>query len=307
MRKKKRIWVMKSLFIPTIAIGLAIVIFPWLTFGKYPISTIVYIYIGIMVFLTLLRSKDSWFFETNETFDQAVTLIIWAIALPVFTFCGILALVCILCSKRSIYVVASIFSFIVMYVLGIRLRIVGELPQEQFIGISNHCSWVDDPIDPLVMGTKPWKVVYAEEVQRIAFARYFLKHIGIPISRKEMSSRIGVAKKLFDEVKRGYNVLVFPEGKRLQVASLDQEQQYLLEFNNGPFHLSKESGVPILPVVISWTFLFKPRSGQWWYSPCTITIYYLEPVTIDDTETVEGFKRRVWNLMFAVLEESIDD
>jgi hypothetical protein len=59
-------------------------------------------------------------------------------------------------------------------------------------------------------------------------------------------------------------------------------------------------------VVISWTFLFKPRSGQWWFSPRTIIIYYLDPEIKKKDEDIEDFKNRVRQKMLEVLKSSIE-
>lgn len=303
---KKKIWEFKLFFIPTIVIGLIILILPWLTWSNYPKTTITYVYVCSIVFLTLLRTKEAWPFETKDTFDKVVTVLIWIISIPVFLVAGFICLLIVAIWKKSIYRVGSFLSITVLFIFGVKLKIVGDLPNSQFIAIPNHCSTIDDVIDSIIMGVKPWKVVYAAEIIRIPFVKMLLKssNIGIPITRTEATSRKEVANSMKQALSEDYNVLVFPEGRRLPV---DQKKDLLLPFFNGPFLLSAYSGVPVLPVVISWTFLFKPRSGQWWFSPRTITIYYLDPEVKKENETVEDFKMRVREKMYEVLKESIEN
>jgi len=61
--------------------------------------------------------------------------------------------------------------------------------------------------------------------------------------------------------------------------------------------------VPIVPVVVSWTFLFKPRSGQWWFSPRTITIKFINSVISKDGESTTEYQERVRSLMLEKLIE----
>lgn len=302
---KKRVWEIKALFIPTIAIGLVVVIFPWLTFEKHPIYTVLYVYIGIMLFLVLLRSKDSWPFYTGKTFDKVVTIIIWCIAIPVIILLGTTGALIAFCIRRFVYSIGYVLSIVLIFISGIRLRIVGERPKGQFIAIANHCSTIDDLLDAIIMGLKRWRVIYAPEVKRIPFVKYFLKnYIGIPVSREETFSRKKAIEKMKAGLNKGHNLLIFPEGRRLPVTL---KEDLLLDFKPGAFFLSEITRVSILPIVISWTFLFKPRSGQWWFSPCTITIYYLDPVAKKNTETLEEFMKQIRTSMLEVLKKSIDD
>ena len=78
-----------------------------------------------------------------------------------------------------------------------------------------------------------------------------------------------------------------------------------MDFQPGAFHWSSKCNVPIMPVVVSWTFLFQPRSGQWWFSPRTITIHYLEPSKIKEGEDVGEFSARIRELMRNKLEEEL--
>ncbi len=62
------------------------------------------------------------------------------------------------------------------------------------------------------------------------------------VNRKVGSSRQGAARSLFDAVVSGKNVMIFPEGGCYG--------KDLNPFFKGAFHLSKQTGVPILPVYL---------------------------------------------------------
>jgi 1-acyl-sn-glycerol-3-phosphate acyltransferase len=51
----------------------------------------------------------------------------------------------------------------------------------------------------------------------------------------------------------------------------------LLPFKRGPFHLAKESGVPIVPVTVAGTHEIWPK-GEFAIHPGTATVIFHEPI-----------------------------
>lgn len=303
---QKRIEALRIWLIPSILLAILTIALPYFVIRHHTIYTTVYVYYALMFFYIVLRSKDFFVFKPSKTFDKVTTIITWIISVPVFLFLGLVSsLIVFLPIKDIIYKVMWTISIVIVFIFGIRLKISGQISKQQVIVTPNHCSGIDDALNGIIMVWFKWKVVFAEEINRIFLAAFFLKYIGVPINRKDEKSRTMVFRKIYKVVNEGYNLLMYPEGRRLPADKKDD--QYLLDFEDGAFALSKKTGIPIQPVVISWTFLFKPRSGQWWYSPRTITIYYLEPMTICSTEEVVDFKERVRLVMLAKLQESIDD
>lgn len=321
---QKKTWGIKAYCISVIAIAFVFIAIPYLLFENHPIYTTFHIYIGVISFLTLLRYKDYWFLEPNSTFDKVLTILIWVIAPPVFLSLGLISIFIILCMPRSIYSVMRIFCTTIVFIFGIRIRIFGNSPKEQAIFIANHCSTIDDAFNLFFMVVK-FKVLFAPEVTRLPFAQFFLKRIGIPIDRKSKESRVSSMLKVYRSLKAGFDILIYPEGRRLPSDdrehylkvregyrttvfgpdNLPHEIQFMLPFEDGAFELSMKTKKPIQPIVMSWTYLFKPRSGQWWFSPRTIDIYRLGLVQAEEEETLEKFKMRVWNLMVSKLKESL--
>ncbi len=301
---QKRMWKLRAWLIPSIILAILTIALPYFIIRHHTIYTTVYVYYALMFFYIVLRSKDFFVFKPSKTFDKITTVITWIISVPVFIFLGITGILIVsLPIKNIIYKVMWTISIVILFILGVRLDFDGEMSKEQVIVVSNHCSWVDDALNSVIMVWFKWKVVYASEVKRIFLASFFLKFIGVPIDRKDEKSRKMVFRNIITEIKNGFNILIYPEGRRLPADK--DEDQYLLPFEDGAFALSKLTGKPIQPVVLSWTFLFKPRSGQWWYSPRTICIYWLEPMTIFPDEEVEGFKKRVWEVMDLKLRNSL--
>jgi len=295
---------MNFIFIPIIALGILIILLPYYTFGVYPKTTTLYVYLGVMAFFSLLRLKDSWFFKTNKSFDKVVTILIWLISLPVFLVFGLMGIIIIFCYPESVHKVSYFLGVLVIFVFGIKLEVIGNPPKEQSIVIYNHCSTIDDVLNPIIMGTRRWKVVFAPEILRIPFVKFITRYIGIPLVRTDSDSREEVKEITKTVLENGDSLLILPEGKRLPADR--KEDLFILPFNKGAFRLSQITGIPVVPVVVSWTYLFKPRSGQWWFSPRTIKIKYLSPVLINPEETPGDFGKRVRLLMEKELIELIN-
>lgn len=298
-------WSLLVSLIPLVTLAIITLLVPNILINRGLIYTTEYIYIAMVTFIFIMRSKDYVPLKSSRIFDQIVTLIIWIMSAPFIIIIGIIAFVIISIVNRTIFFISEVFAIIIIYLFGIRLKIYGERCKLQHVAIVNHCSTIDDLLSAIVMGIKKWKVVFSPEITRIPFVRYLLHYTGIPLSRTEMTSRIAAFRKVKREIDNGYNILIFPEGKRLRV---EMKDELLLPFgDDGAFALSKLSGTPIAPTVISWTFLFKPRSGQWWFSPRTISIYFLPPMYIEVGEEIATFKERVRNAMFSKLRESLEN
>jgi len=97
---------------------------------------------------------------------------------------------------------------------------------------------------------------------------------------------------LLQKLREGSNVLIFPEGSR-------ESEGRLLPFKRGAFSLSIESGVSIVPVIISGTRLLVPKGTIHWQKiqNSTITLQFLEPITPYPEESAEMLKQRVWDIM----------
>jgi 1-acyl-sn-glycerol-3-phosphate acyltransferase len=95
----------------------------------------------------------------------------------------------------------------------------------------------------------------------------------IPIVRKELGQAIHSLNKAEDAIRDGISFLISPEGTR----TLSRE---LGPFKKGPFHVSKNTGVTIVPVGLIGVFDAK-KKFDWRLKPGIITIHYGEPIMGD--------------------------
>lgn len=269
------------------------------------------VFVGVILFSFFLRSEE-FFIDINnkETLDKVTTVITWIIFIAVVIVIGIplilLLAILSLVFKGFVYPIMVMLASSTLFIFGIKPKFVNSFPAlDQCVLVANHCSTVDELFLPLIFWLRKWKVVFAFEVVRIPMVKFFAElFVGIPVDRKDSRSKIKAALQTQRAIKQGFNIMIFPEGRRLRTS--EYEKGKLMEdfVDNGAFELSIKNNLPIVPAVISWTFLFKPRSGQWWYSPRTIKIIYLDPV-YPDGKTVEEMKLQVHNLMLATLKQSL--
>jgi 1-acyl-sn-glycerol-3-phosphate acyltransferase len=97
---------------------------------------------------------------------------------------------------------------------------------------------------------------------------------------------------LLQKLRENSNVLIFPEGSR-------ESDNSLLPFKRGAFSLSIESGVSIVPVILSGTRRLVPKGTIHWQNVrnIRIQIQMLEPITPCDGESAEELMQRVWSVM----------
>ncbi len=282
------------------------------------------IFVGIMLFSFFLRSEEFFLnIEHKKNLDKITTIITWIVFLSTVLTIGIssilLLLIFSLIFKRLVYIVMIILSSVTLFVLGAKPKFLNSFPKVgQCVLISNHGSTIDELFLALIFWFRKWKVVFDPTVVRIPLVTLFAKKfVGIPVDRKDKKSKTMAALKTQRAVNSGFDVMVYPEGRRLQVSSYE-EGKIMEEFvEDGAFELAIKNQLPIVPVVTSWTFLFKPRSGQWWLSPRTIKIIYLDPIyppKISREErkdkdkwdaAIEDLKSKSRNAMLQKLEETL--
>ena len=156
----------------------------------------------------------------------------------------------------------------------------------QFIMAANHQSYMDGAI---VMAGVPWNIsdkcyFYATEdhVNNATLRKMAGRHNIIIMERRNLKNSI---LKLAEVLKLGKNIVIFPEGTRSRNGGMN-------DFKKTFAILSKELGVPVLPVCIKGAYDALPR-GTHFYKPKKITLEYLPLMTPSENEDYELFAKRV--------------
>lgn len=158
-------------------------------------------------------------------------------------------------------------------------------PNTPYIYVASHESWLDYPL----MGAYITDLYHLTNKKK-AFT-WIIRPIAVLLG---VIDGIGgnPLHQLLLKLRMGSNVLIFPEGSR----SSDGE---IHPFKRGAFSLSRESGVAIVPVVISKTRLLVAKGSMDWSSTkgVEIMIGMLTPLQMDKSESVEEFAERVRDIM----------
>lgn len=166
----------------------------------------------------------------------------------------------------------------------------------QFILAANHQSYLDGAI---VMAGVPWSVLnncyfYAteEHVNSPLLRTLARRHNIILMERRNLKNSI---LKLAEVLKQGKNIVIFPEGTRSRNGGMGA-------FKKTFAILSKELGVPVLPVAVSGAYSALPR-GTHFFKPKKIELEYLPLMTPEADEDYQQFSERVRE----AIESRLDD
>jgi 1-acyl-sn-glycerol-3-phosphate acyltransferase len=158
-----------------------------------------------------------------------------------------------------------------------RERLVASQP---CVYVANHRSNLDVitmceilPPNTLVIGK--------QELRRIPLlGRIFVRGGNIPINRKDADAARKAIERAEETIRNhGRSIFIFPEGTR--------NYGRLLPFKKGAFHLARNAGVVIQPLVCAATPHWMRGSRLWLAPAVDVVIEVLEPVDPNDFETVD--------------------
>ena len=166
----------------------------------------------------------------------------------------------------------------------IDLKVFGKenIPKENgFLIYGNH-QGMFDILAIAATCDNPLGAVLKKELAEIPFLKQVKECTkSFPMDREDIKQSMGVILKVIEEVKKGRNYLIFPEGTRSKTGN------HLLEFHGGSFKCAVKAKCPIVPVAFVDSFKVLDQKGC---KPVTVQIHYLEPIMYEeykDMKTVE--------------------
>lgn len=151
---------------------------------------------------------------------------------------------------------------------------VENIPDENgFMFFPNH-QGLYDVLAILDVCPKPFSVVAKKEIANIQFLKQvFACMKAYMIDRDDIKQSLQVIINVTNEVKKGRNYLIFPEGTR------SKNGNELMEFKGGSFKAATKAKCPIVPVALIDSF--KPFDTNT-TSQVTVQVHFLKPLYYED-------------------------
>ena len=181
----------------------------------------------------------------------------------------------------------------------IDLKVTGleNIPAESgFMLYANHQGMFDILA---IAGTvpKPISAVLKKELWDVPFLHQIaLCTNSFAMDREDVRQSLTVIQNVTEEVKKGYNYLIFPEGTRSKLGNT------MLEFHGGSFRCATKSQCPIVPIALVGCFKVLDQKGS---KRVSVQIHYLKPIPYAE---YDGMKpTEVAALVKARIQEKIDE
>jgi len=187
--------------------------------------------------------------------------------------------------RRWVRHLAALWSRVVFWAAGVEMTVEGRehlSPGATPIFVANHQSNLDIPVLSLLL---PREVLWLAKRELFAIPVFgqAIRAVGyLPVDRGNPDAARASMAAAAEEVRRGFPVILFPEGTRSRDARL-------LPFKLGFLHLAEESGAPVVPVVVRGTAALWPK-GRLAARSGRVTVTVLPAVRFAPTE--DGDERR---------------
>ena len=181
----------------------------------------------------------------------------------------------------------------------IDLKVTGleNIPTEEaFMMYANH-QGMFDVLAIAATCDEPLGAVLKKELYDVPFLHQIaLCTRSYAMDREDVRQSLTVIQNVTEEVKKGRNYLIFPEGTRSKLGNRMQE------FHGGSFRCATKSKCTILPVALVDCFKVLDQKGS---APVTVQIHYLKPIPYTE---YEGMKpAEVAALVKQRIQEKIDE
>ena len=206
--------------------------------------------------------------------SSIIAIVIWPLALITFIIsAGIYLFAALFISPKKLYRLARFLSRLILLCGGQIIILEGEMPDPidgPYLYLFNHQSLIDQF---LVAGTVKEYITAVGADHQFSWPIWgrVIKRLGaIPIIRTELTKAIHSLSLAEDEIKKGTSFLMSPEGTRTVTGKMG-------EFKKGPFHLSLNTGITIIPIGLIGAYKAKNHS-DWRLYPGKIKVKIGDPV-----------------------------
>lgn len=158
----------------------------------------------------------------------------------------------------------------------IDLKVYGQenIPKENgFMLYANH-QGLFDIVAVVATCDRPIGVVMKKELYRIPFLKQLADcSFSFPMDREDMRQSLSVICDVIEEVKKGRNYLIFPEGTR------SRQGNQMSAFHGGSFKCAVKTKCPVVPVAMVDAYKVFDQKGCKWVEA---QIHYLPPICYEE-------------------------
>ena len=163
----------------------------------------------------------------------------------------------------------------------IDLQVHGKenIPQENgFMMYANH-QGMFDVLAIAATCDAPLGAVLKKELYNVPFLHQIaLCTKSYAMDREDVRQSLTVIQNVTEEVKKGRNYLIFPEGTRSKLGN------EMLEFHGGSFRCATKSKCTVLPVALIDSFRVLDQKGS---GPVSVELHYLKPIAYEEYENLK--------------------
>ena len=156
-----------------------------------------------------------------------------------------------------------------------------EIPEGGVLFVSNHDGYADIPAFMMAIPEKQFGFVAKEELMKIPiFSKWIVRIRSIMLLRDDPRIALKVFQEGEDMLKRGFSIVIFPEGTRAK-------GKEMIPFQKGSLRMALRTGAPIVPVATKGSWNCFEANGY----PCAgiIRFHIFPPIeTAGLPKTVEG-------------------
>lgn len=180
-----------------------------------------------------------------------------------------------------------------------------NIPKEDgFMFFPNH-QGLYDVLAIVEVCPRPFSVVAKKEVENVQFLKQvFACMKAYMLDREDVRQAMQVIIDVAEEVKKGRNYLIFPEGTR------SKNGNRLRDFKGGSFKSATKAKCPIVPVAL--IDAYKPFDTST-ISPVTVQVHFLEPMYYEEyknmktTEIAAEVKKRIEKVILENEKKYVDN
>ena len=163
-----------------------------------------------------------------------------------------------------------------------------------FIFCPNHVSTLDIPFVLAVLPI-PLQFMGKAELSKIPLFGWFYKRNSVIVDRSKIKDAYSAFLKAGEKLDKGQSMCIFPEG------GIPSAAVFLKKFKNGPFRLSTEKKIAIVPITMPDNKKILPQEyfkGR----PGIVRIKIHTPIEVNENKNPENLNTTVYNIIFEQLK-----